>query len=278
MPGQLDGDLRPLPEANPYQWRLSYWFVRHRDQTRRWIVRVLVAVDVLLLGYAAIAALPILRNPHVVSESAAAIAALPPITVARPQSISAGPVAQLPSGSLSDLVGTLTNPNEDRVAAEVRYYFSYGPDQGSPERTTWLEPNQTRYVAELGAAVPSSSIVELKVAGVRFLRASNRPMARVDWELGSVQLDQPTPTQPGRVSFTVTNRNPFTVRRASFLVVILGGGRQPVGATAVELSNISPNEQRTAVAPLYQSAGGAAEAKVEPGVSPYAEGAWYFGL
>lgn len=277
MPGHLDGDLRPLPEANPYQWRLSYWFVRHRLQFHRWTVRTFIVVDALLLGFAAWGFVPILRDPHAVSRSAAAIEALPPLTWPKPQPVQVGSVTTISIGSVVNLIGTLSNVNQDRVAVEVRYAFSLADGQETAEQSTWLYPGQVRYVAALGVSASTSSLPTLVVHGTRFERVSpGQTLPRVDWELGQIQLDQPSPTQPGRVSFTVISRNLFIVRRAPFLVVTLGGGRQPVGVAAVELSNVRPNESRTAVAPLYQAAPGAAEAAVEPGVSPYDASAWYF--
>jgi hypothetical protein len=80
--------------SNSWRVRLNYWILTHFSHVRRWLIIGLVTASVLLYGWAAWRALPIIKDPHLVSRIADQIQNMKPFIPTPPQQLEVSEVSE----------------------------------------------------------------------------------------------------------------------------------------------------------------------------------------
>lgn len=234
--------------ASDLNLRLSYWFLSHKDQLKKWWVLSLIAVDVFLLGFVFAAAYVVAKDRSALDQARTLRTGTPLFTSAArgalAQELVRGvPVALLTDATHVDLAVELTNPNETYGVEEVSYRFSYGGKQ-LPVRTTFLLPNSPRFLAELGVAkAAEGEAPTLEIVSVRWRRPEDlAALRRVKFRVSNLKYDasvltasQPPKPAP-RLRATILNDSAYAYRTVDISIGLIQAG-QLVAVNSVRLND-----------------------------------------
>lgn len=225
--------------------RLSYWFLNHRDQLKKWWVMLLIVIDVFLIVFWVIGGVLAssegrTANRLLVSRALTALLQAPARSeLAQPLVVGAGQALATEKDRVT-LVAELKNPNAQYAVEEVRYQFRYG-GEATPVRSTFLLPDSRRYVFESSVRVAAGATPALEIVSVAWRRPPDPQLTKqLSFEVSDVQLDLSahTTTLPPRpaphVFAKMRNSSVYTFRRAEVSVALVAA-EQPVAAGLVSL-------------------------------------------
>lgn len=271
-------------------YRLSSWWIDHRDRFWRLALFLFATLDAVLILFAAGS----LLQSFVIQEPAERLAVYgmvaygqndlhrytvaqkaKPLTTAGTMSLSSG-------NGLYDFYGVVTNPNKDWWA-EVTYRFTWGTEE-TVARTVAVLPDADTPLVVLGeelASAPRS--VSLVLDQVTWHRVDHHLTFAPyeDWILGRVRFEVkdptfgPSETDPkiGRVLFTLTNRSAYSYYSPTFLIRLLRG-TTVVGINRVTLEHIEAGETTDVSVTWFGTLPSATRVEVLPEINPFDEAAY----
>lgn len=211
-----------MPQISDLSLKISYWFVSHRQQFRRWWFVGLVAATFLLVVYVAVVLTLYVAGSDRIAKT---ITATPRTVLSasfksshRPVELSLSTLAVMARGDgRVDLAVRVKNDNVG-WAAVMHYVYQY---QAEPIASglTYVGPATTGYLLGFNAALPETVSSE----------AVTLVLERVEWILVSSRPDAVTPSflvrETGRAS-TSEGGQPATVVTATILNQAVVGWRE----------------------------------------------------
>lgn len=261
-------DFEPLPSSS-LRLRLNYWVLTHFSTIRRAAIAALTVAIVALYGWAAWKAVPILRDPKLVSRIADEVAAMRPFIPVAPQQLELGEVSAVATPNSTQLLATISNPNDDAVAKDVAYEFRRPSGDVVASGRTWLMPGETRYAA--GVSTAEADDAELRVASLRWERQrSNDPVLPLQLSVRDVGLEYES-GQPSRASFVAVNGDSVGYRTVTAIAVARMGG-STVAVGTLTLANLAPGEERPSAVTWYHVVPSGAQVEVQLVTDPFDRG------
>lgn len=258
-------DLEPLPSTSPLV-RLNYWALTHFSALRRTGIVGLAAVCVALYGWSAWRAIPILQDPKLVDRIAAEVAAMRPFVPQPPTPLELGEVEAVEVPGSTQLVATISNPNDDRLALDVAYEFRTPDGRAVASGQTWLMPGETRYAA--GAAAGEAGDAQLVVTHRRWVRQQQHdPVPPLGLAVRDVRLVSEG-GQPVRATFTVENGDGVGYRTVQATAVARSGG-VAVAVGKLPIANLAAGEERPSAFTWFHPVPPTAQVEVELVTDPF---------
>ena len=240
-------DFEPLASTS-LRLRLNYWFLTHFSTLRRTVISVLAVVCVVLYGWSIWGAIPILRDPYLVSRIADEVAAMRIFVPTPPQQLELGDVASIVTPGSTQLLATITNPNDDRVAVSVNYEFRQPGGTAVASGWTWLLPGETRYAA--GVATGEAEDAELVITGTDWERQmESDPIPALQLVARDVTLEYES-GQPSRATFVAVNNDLVGYRSVTAVAVARSNGTI-VAVGTLAISNLAVGEERPSAVTWY---------------------------
>lgn len=267
------------------QYRLSSWWIEHRDGLKKLGLILFACVDgifLLVAGWAFIDAYAVsyTDEQRAVLELAAYgqsdLRAYSVATAAEVLDIGSATAVVSTAGKY-DLYATVTNPNDDWWA-EFTYAFSSSVGE-TDSGTGFILPGEEKpfvaYAVESAAAPRSAS---LTISDVVWHRVDHHVTGDLDqWMTDRlnftvenaiferVDLDGET---IGRVTFTVTNDSAYSYYEPAFTVTLLRGS-SVVGVTGTTLTDLDAGEQQEVAINWFGTMPNASKAEVAVSVNPF---------
>lgn len=258
-------DFEPLPSSS-LRMRANYWVLTHFSTIRRAVIGALVAVCVLLFGWSAWGALPILRDPGLVDRIAAEVQSMRLYVPASPQPLELGEVSAVVIPGSTQLLATVTNPNDDRLASAVSYEFRRPDGTAVAAGWMWLLPHETRYAA--GVAAGEAADVELVVAARQWQRQrESNPVPPLQLAAREVAL-QYVSGQPSRVTFVAVNGETVGYQSVAAVAVARTGGAV-VAVGVLRLADLASGEERPSAVTWYHAVPAGAQVEVQLVTDPF---------
>jgi hypothetical protein len=255
--------------SNSWRVRLNYWILTHFSHVRRWLIIGLVTASVLLYGWAAWRALPIIKDPHLVSRIADQIQNMKPFIPTPPQQLEVSEVSEASHERGVDLLATITNPNDDRYATEVRYSFELADGTQTPEQSTWLLPNETRFATAYAPAQASAGSSELKILGLRWHKVTqSQALPSVAVRAKDVSLEAGVGGQPTRAVFSLQNDDSIGYRMVHVTAVVRSSGQLSAVGT-LDVQNLAAGEARPTTLTWYDPLPLSSQVEVQVLVDPF---------
>lgn len=224
-----------MPVQGDVQLKIGYWIVSHKDQLRKWWA-------LLLLGFIAFSTFWAMfflswfywQQPaadRLIRSAALGLNGWQAATTFAPSALTMSPVTVIRRDSQhADVVATITNPNRDWGAAQVRWHFQTG-NSSLPAQTVFVNPTGTRPVLQLNLALPAeASSPTIMIDDVQWQRASEAALPVATFLVDQPELTRATVTRAGQtvtsysVKAQVANRSVYNYYRVVVPVVLKSNG------------------------------------------------------
>lgn len=260
----------------------SYWFVTHKLLIQKIIFIVLLVITTLLglFFIYRVVDVYVLRGTYyrnglsTLVSTTGAIGEMQLIGDRAIQDIQILDTQVLPSnGNHYDLFSQLGNANTQYVGY-FEYRFNNGAEQ-TPWRKSFILPNQTRYVHELGVESDTSfSAATLEIQNFQWekilefdmLSAERLQMSINDVEYISSSVNEAGEESGNKVAFKVSNNASYSFRRVGFFVVLYLG-QTVESVNYIRLDNVAANTSYLVDVPWYNSLGSVTRVEVIPEVN-----------
>lgn len=189
-----------------------------------------------------------------------------PYVAPKPDPLEVGEVSAVLLPGSTQLLATVTNPNDDRVATGVTYEFRLPDGDVVATGWMWLMPGETRYAA--GVAAGEAADAELAIVGLRWVRDSEDdpiPALQLAAEDVSLQLES---GQPSRATFTAVNGDQVGYRSVAAVAVAREGG-SVVAVARLEIGNLAAGEERPSAVTWYHPISPSAQVEVQLVTDPF---------
>lgn len=253
------------------------WWVKHRLGLRRFGYGSLIALSVLLWGYALWSYVDTYliswpresRIPKLIAQQAVPSDAL---RRTAPESLQPADVMAFENTDARlDLMSSLSNPN-DLWLAHVKFRFKLD-DQATPSQEVAILPHSTRPLVELGwrgGGSPQLDVQEIRweriplpaINGNYELFASQRQDFAVSEDPQYVSLGAGT----GKTDFTFSNNSGYGFWNVQLYVTLLRQGI-PLAVNKVDVRELKPNETRPISLQWYDNVSGIDQVEVTPYVN-----------
>lgn len=171
---QLDCELHGLSEK---EWKWSYWYITHKEQTRKIFIIFLLSLDIL---FGVIVVYGLIKYYFIdYSSDYYLMRALPNDLVNyqafraanRPKDLSIDSILVLPVGSKkSDLAVKVYNSNKKWLITSIKYQFVV-PGQETPALSTYVLPLEEKYLTYEGVAnLNNNSAVDFRIVEINWQR------------------------------------------------------------------------------------------------------------
>ncbi len=244
----------------------AYWIVTHKTILRNIAIAFLLAVDVLLVGYAVFgfANYVLIGNSKERDAVAAISTSLVADTTERlkksaPQPLVFGEaLIFLGSDERSDLVAAIENPNELWYAT-VTYSFTVEGEPAVPARTVIILPQEKKYLTELSrvftGGVPAAAALTIVSYEWHRIDPHEIPDVRAfmeerhNFEITNAQFlpaglaDSGVALSGNKILFTITNKTSFNFYELPVQVALLQSGSL-VGLEETVVRNLKTGEAR----------------------------------
>lgn len=243
----------PMAGTSDLSLKLSYWFVSHRQQFRRWWFIVLLGIDFLLIVYVAIALTFYISGT---SEARQVITSMPRTAISSSYKTGHQPMTPTFSETFlltrgdgrSDLAVRVQN-NDTRWAGVIHYTFTY-QEQTIASGTSYIAPSAIGYLLGLNASLAEtvqSSAVTMTVSSIDWIFTSSHPDAVMpSFLVGSTHLTATTQSGSPATVVTSTVSNTAVVGWREVPVnVVLTIGDQIVGVNQFVVRNWESLADRT---------------------------------
>jgi len=255
-------DFEPLPVTS-WRMRVDYWVLTHFSQVRRWLIICLSAVSVLLYGWAVWQALPILRDPNLVNRIASEVENMKLFIPTPPQPLDIGEVSTASHSYGTDFLATITNPNDNRLADEVRYNFILADGTSTPEQQLWLQPYETRYASGYSLGQDNGEGVQLRITHLRWRKVyENQPVPVLGIKASDVSLDIGASGQPTRANFNLQNNDSVGYKLVKIIAVVRNGS-QLVAVGTLEVNDLISGETRSSTLTWYDPVPAGSQVEVQ---------------
>lgn len=274
----------PTQELPAQEFKWGFWFVRNRVILYRVTVGVLIGLSVIFWLYVLVKggslALYSLESGGKLDRDLAYFydySVIHPSYSAQPLLIANTQV--LPGGvGKYDLVSEVSNPNE-RFLVNFDYYFIVG-GVTTDVKKTFLLPNETRLIADLGYAASYPSGAELVVTNLKWKRISNHTIKDIEsWQAERLNFSVSdfSFTRSGEmvdgvaanvVKFNLNNVSPYSYAQAVFQVNLYQGNAL-VGVLPLELFNFLSGQIRAIDLRSFVTGLNVTDAKVVPLINIY---------
>lgn len=173
-----------------------------------------------------------------------------PCAIRRLRPIEAGGETLFRVGDAATLLFEFRNPNATYGAARLSYTVNLMDAAGAPVRSftrpTTLYPTEIRQVFEPELGVPFSAIARAAVAvdpaSISWEPLASFPLPRT--MIRSVSVEQDVSLRRAIVTATLSNENPFPLRRAVVVAMVVGAFGTPLAASETLLLDLAPGEER----------------------------------
>jgi hypothetical protein len=250
MPFLPKNDFEPL-SVTSWRMHVDYWVLTHFSQVRRWLIIVLGAISVLLYGWTAWQAIPIIRDPNLVSRIATQVENMKPFIPTPPQPLDISEVSTATHQRGTDLLATITNPNDNRLADKVRYSFILADGTATPEQSLWLQPQETRYAADYSLGQDNGEDAQLRITHLQWRRVyENQPVPILGIKATNVSLEIGASGQPTRAIFNLQNDDRVGYKLVQVIAVIRNSG-QLIAVGTLEVNDLTSGETRSSTLTWY---------------------------
>lgn len=267
------------------QYRLSSWWIEHRDGLKRLGLILFACVDgifLLIAGWGLLDGFVVSYADEqravleIVSYGQSDLRAYSVATAAEDLDLG-GTTAVASSEGKYDLYATVTNPNDDWWA-EFTYAFSSSAGDTEPA-SGFIMPGEEKalvaYAVEASATPRSASLVISDVVWHRVDHHVTGDLAqwmtdRLNFVIENatferVDLDGET---IGRATFTVTNDSAYSYYEPAFTVTLVRG-TSVVGVTGTTLSNLDAGEEAEVVINWFGTIPSVSKVEVAVSVNPF---------
>ncbi len=229
--------------------RLSFWFLNHKDQLRKWWVIILIVLDVLFVLWWAVVAMVhrtdagLLRREATTRTGAPLFSASARAELALPLETTSARALPVDAGRVT-LAASVDNTNEEFGVVKLSYRFVYGETQ-LPVRETFLLPKSQRFLEEpnlpraKGATTPSLELIATqwqRVADPGLLTGLTFVTKDLKFDAQATTTTVPPKPAP-RLTATLVNNSVYSFRTADISVGVLDAGGQLVQAGTATLKN-----------------------------------------
>ena len=247
----------PTREFSNTELKVSSWLVSHRDAFNKVLYGSLIVVDAIFIGLFLWQVVDYARTyaatEKALSESTRSLLDWNSLRVAlAPDPIRIESAELLNTGTATDFLGRIANPNDDRYALfEYRFVWQGG-------NTTWLPsfilPQQSKFVASLGVEDIAPLSAQIEITNIRWKRVTEEDRLLLESTRDGLVVVSTafipninegfTGSAPvSSADFVVENRSPFDLQDAAFIVV-LRSGPSLVAVNTVTVPRIDRGEQR----------------------------------
>lgn len=244
----------------------GYWYVTHKLLLKRILIGILIALNVLLVGYVVFALVQHyalsytgFRSDLQDLRNGGQLAQIQAIRQSQfPQDIRVTAIRVYEAGESRNLVATVTNPNAQWTAT-FDYYFQVG-DGATDTRKGFIYPGESKSVIDLGVSLPGP-VQQLQIENVSWRKVnnfSNVYAERYDFSVENVvftpartsEISDQVPVS--RVRFDITNNTAYNYSNPVFLILLRSGG-QVAAVTTTAIEALYSGATETIEATLFQN-------------------------
>ncbi len=178
------------------------------------------------------------------------------------------------SGKSADLYAFIQNPNKEwRV--DFTYQF-FADEQPLEERSSFLFPNEQKYVLLLAQSIPSDANIDITITSKKWHKMTMQDerliSERLRFSVSDIKYASPEETSAGyavpvsSVTFTIKNLSPFFFNEIIVPIVAMADSKV-VSVAQIPLYNVKPEEQRTSVVQWFHSFPRPASFYIRPAVN-----------
>lgn len=228
------------------EFGLALWYVRHREHLRKTLIVLLIVFDVIVVGYVLIGVVRFIIQGQALEANMQTLVKTPTfhttVLGARlPRELTLSSVTAITSGTRTDLVTLITNPNEHWGARLTGHFRVNGIAR--PSGSTVVRPSSDGAMIEF--SVPGiGGAADFVVEATEWIPArSDHPLPTLSFPVKSVSsvVDERGTT---RARVEIMNASPVGFREATFILLGFQGDRL-VAANRLSRENLQPGESVT---------------------------------
>ncbi len=271
----------PDVKATEKFYKRSQWWISHRARLKHVGFGVWIALDVFLVSFTLWVFVDtflihyetergLLRS--LLIENPTTLYATSRVQAATPLTIDGTPTVLASGDGAWDVVGFMTNPNEDWWAEAV-YQFTYGADTATSPNTAVLYPKTTQPLLALGIKNGQPTNANLRLLGLRWHRIDPHTIPDFSaWKTERLNLVVADAAFSGvlggektlgRSTFSVANQSAFGYWSVP-LAILLKRGSAIVGVSTTSLEQLEAGETRRVSLTWFESIPGVGEIEVVP--------------
>ena len=249
-----------------WQLRLSYWFVTHKLQLKKWLMFFLIILNVCLISFSVYRAIDLLvlqadsQRQLIDSLLVESIDYLAQHQRFAPQPLELGAASVVSSGTGGyDTVVEIANPNEQWVGQRVTAQLLTN-GRAAAQQNFFILPLQRRYILFFNVDELNPSNVAVQIAAIDWQRrndfaqtAASRlafSVSEVEFIPSSVAKSQ-TGLEGSILNFTITNDSAYSFWEVGIQTVLLGTS-SVVGANYLTADQFLSGESRRLSARWYE--------------------------
>lgn len=271
-------DSYPTRDFSDQELEISSWLLRNRVLFKKLLYGFLIGLDsifVILFAWQLVKyAREYADTERALYGSAIMEIDWPSVRKAiAPDPINVSFVEFIDTGNATDFVARVINSNKDRHGMfDYRFVWAGGETDWF---TTFIMPEQTKYISALGVDTRSPGTVQLETQNLRWSKLSTEDRDLLDITRDGLVIlttvftpninEGFTGAPVSSADFVVENRTPFDLQNVGFTVVVQSGSTI-IGMNRVVVPRIDKNEKRPVSVRWFNYIGGG-QVVVEPDIN-----------